>query len=74
MQSKQEKPVNKRNRSHNTPLAFRARRLRLSLKDIQRITKEPYGNVTNWNQGRRRTPRVVLRILAAYRLLHWGEF
>ncbi len=74
MQTEDEKPVRSRNRHFNTSLAYRSRRLGLSLKDVQRLTKEPYGNITNWNQGRRRTPRVVLRMLAMYRLSHWGEF
>jgi hypothetical protein len=63
-----------RNREHNTPLANRMRRLGLSLADVQRLTREPYGTVKNWKQGRYKTPPAVLRLLAAYRLLHWGEF
>lgn len=63
-----------RNRQQKTTLAFHARRMNLTLKDLEKITKEPYGNIKNWNQGRRRTPRVVIRMLAAYRLLHWGKY
>lgn len=74
MQEKTKKPVKRRNRQQKTSLAFRSRRLGLTLKDVQRLTKEPYGNIANWNQGRRRTPRVVLRMLAMYRLSRWGQF
>lgn len=63
-----------RNRQQATALAFHARRMNLSLKDLEKITREPYGNIKNWNQGRRRTPRIVFRMLAAYRLLHWGSY
>ena len=63
-----------RNRQQTTALAFHARRMNLSLKDLEKITKEPYGNIKNWNQGRRRTPRIFFRMLAAYRLLHWGSY
>ena len=63
-----------RNRTQQTPLARRARRLGLTLRDIERLTREPYGTVKNWNQGRNRCPRSVLRLLAWYRLKHWGEF
>ena len=45
-----------RNRNHNTALAFHSRRMKLSLKDLERITREPYDNLKNWRQGRRRTP------------------
>ena len=57
-----------------TPLAFRAKRLNLTMKDVQKLTKEPYGSVLNWKQGRSRCPRSVLRLLAVYRLAHWGKF
>lgn len=63
-----------RNRQQTTPLAFHAKRMNLTLKDLERITGEPYGNIKNWNQGRRRTPKIVFRMLAAYRLLHWGNY
>jgi len=63
-----------RNRHHNTPLARRLRRPGWNLKRAQRWTGEPYGNLKNWNQGRNPCPRAVLRLLAAYRLLHWGRF
>lgn len=63
-----------RNRQQNTPLAYRVKRLGLSLKELEKITGEPYGNLKNWNQGRRRTPKVIFRMLAAWRLLHWGNF
>lgn len=63
-----------RNRQQNTPLAYRLKRLGLSLKELEKITGEPYGNLKNWNQGRRRTPKVIFRMLAAWRLLHWGNF
>lgn len=63
-----------RNRQQSTPLAWRAKRLGLTLKELQKITGEPYGNIKNWNQGRRRTPRVIFRMLAAWRLLNWGKF
>ena len=57
-----------------TSLAFRAKRLNMTMKDVQKFTKEPYGNILNWKQGRSRCPRSVLRLLAAYRLAHWGKF
>lgn len=63
-----------RNRQQNTPLAYQVKRLGLSLKELEKITGEPYGNLKNWNQGRRRTPKVIFRMLAAWRLLHWGNF
>lgn len=62
----------KRNRHHKTRLAFYLRRLGLTLEAAHRITREPIGNLKNWKQGRRRTPRAVLRLLAAWRLLHWN--
>ncbi len=55
-------------------LNYRAKRLDLSMKDVQRLTREPYASILNWNQGRARCPRSVLRLLAVYRLAHWGEF
>lgn len=63
-----------RNRQQTTPLAFHAKRMNLTLKDLEKITGAPYGNIKNWNQGRRRTPKIVFRMLAAYRLLHWGNY
>ena len=63
-----------RNRKPLTPLAMRARRLGLSLGDVARLTRESYGTVKNWSQGRSRCPRSVLRLLAYYRLKHWGKF
>ena len=62
-----------RQRRHNTRLAFYLRRLRLTLVQAARLTGEPLGNLKNWKQGRSRTPRVVLRLLVAWRLLHWGR-
>lgn len=62
----------KRQRHHQTALAHRLRRLRLNLAQAGRITGEPVGNLKNWKQGRTRTPPAVLRLLAAWRLLHWG--
>jgi hypothetical protein len=67
-------PTMKRNRHHNTPFARRCRRLGLDLGAAARWLREPYGNVKNWNQGRSRCPRSVLRLLAAYRLIRWGRF
>lgn len=61
-------------RHHNTRLAFRLRRLRLSVAGAARILRMPYGTVKNWKQGRSSTPRAALRLLAAWRLLHWGRF
>ncbi len=61
-----------RQRHHHTRLAFYLRRLRLTLVQAARLTGEPLGNLKNWKQGRTRTPRAVLRLLAAWRLLHWG--
>ena len=69
-----ETPKQTRNRNHNTALAFHSKRMKLGLKDLERITREPYDNLKNWRQGRRRTPRIVFRMLAAWRLLHWGQF
>lgn len=65
-----------RNRKINTPLAKRLRRLGWNLKDAQRWTGEPYGSLKNWNQERNgmKAPRAVMRLLAVYRLLHWGKF
>lgn len=63
-----------RNHNHDTPLAFRLRRLGLSLAEASRWTRAPYGNLKNWNQGRTRCPRPVLRLLAAYRWAKWGKF
>lgn len=63
-----------RTRRHNTRLAFHLRRLHLSLNQAARLTRAPIGNLKNWKQGRARTPRPVLRLLAAWRLLHWGQF
>ena len=37
-------------------LNYRARRLNLSMKDVQRLTNEPYASILNWNQGRTRCP------------------
>lgn len=64
----------KRNRNLQTPLAKRLRRLALTLTEAQRITRAPMGTLKHWHAGQRRTPRIVLRLLAAYRLLHWGRF
>ena len=63
----------KRNRQHDTPLAHRLRRLGWTLRDAERWTGERYGNLKNYNQGRVACPRPILRLLAAYRLLHWGD-
>ncbi|OQX38612.1 MAG: hypothetical protein B0D91_03685 [Oceanospirillales bacterium LUC14_002_19_P2] len=63
-----------RNRTPQTTLAKQARRLGLSLKDIQRLTGEPYGTVKNWSQGRSRCPRSALRLLAWHRLKNWGKY
>lgn len=57
-----------------TSLAYRAKRLNLTMKDVQRFTREPYASILNWKQGRSRCPRSVLRLLAVYRLAHWGMF
>jgi len=59
-----------------TPLAKRLRRLGWSLKDAQQWTGEPYGSLKNWNIARNgmKTPRAVMRLLAAYRLINWGKF
>ena len=64
----------KRNRHHRTAFAHRLRRLHLTLDQAAQVTGEPVGNLKNWKQGRRRTPRAVLRLLAAWRLLHWGRY
>jgi DNA-binding transcriptional regulator YiaG len=45
------------------------RRLGLTLRQVSRLTGEPYGTVKNWSQGRNRCPRSVLRLMAAYRLM-----
>lgn len=63
-----------RTRHHDTAFARRLRRLRMTLEDAQRWTREPIGTLKNYKQGRRRTPRAALRMLAAYRLTHWGRF
>ena len=65
--------MKQRTRHHDTRLARWMRRLGMDLPALQRITREPYGTCKNWKQGRSRTPRAVLRLLAAWRLLHWGE-
>lgn len=57
-----------------TPLSFRVKRLRLNLKKVQKITREPYRTIQNWNQGINKCPRSVLRLLAYYRIKHWGQF
>ena len=57
-----------------SPLSFRVKRLRLNLKKVARITREPYRTIQNWNLGINRCPRSVLRLLAYYRLKHWGQF
>ena len=57
-----------------TSLAYRAKRLKLNMQEVQKLTKEPYGSILNWKQGRNRCPRSVLRLLAVYRLAHWGKF
>ena len=69
-----ERKPRRRQADIKSSLKFRATRLGLSMKDVQRLTREPYGNILNWNQGRSRCPRSVLRLLAVYRLAHWGEF
>lgn len=63
-----------RTRQHQTPIARRMRRLGLDLPDLQRLTRAAYGTCKNWKQGRSAPPRAVLRLLAAYRLLHWGNY
>jgi len=64
----------KRQRHHDTPLAHRLRRLRLTLRQAERITRAPYGNLKAWKQGRYEAPRTILRLLAAWRLIHWGRY
>lgn len=64
----------KRNRHLQTPLAKRLRRLDLTLRQAQRLTRAPMGSLKHWHRGTVRTPRVVLRLLAAYRLLRWRQF
>lgn len=61
-------------RRHDTRFAFHLRRLRLSVAAATRLLRMPYGTVKNWKQGRSSTPRAALRLLAAWRLLHWGKF
>lgn len=60
-------------RRPDTALAWHLRRLGLNLKDLQRISREPYATCRNWHSGRNRTPRSIFRLLAAWRLLHWGQ-
>ena len=63
----------KRNRTHTTQLAKRLRRLRLNqLADAARVLGTSPRTVEAWRQGRYETPRVAMRLLAAWRLLHWG--
>ena len=69
----QRKPRSKQ-QDLKTSLAFRAKRLGLNMRDVQKLTREPYGSILNWKQGRNRCPRSVLRLLAVYRLAHWGKF
>ncbi len=63
-----------RQRRHDTRLDFYLRRLGLTLDQAARLTRAPYGDLKNWKQGRHRTPRPILRLLAHYRLTHWGQF
>lgn len=63
-----------RNRHLQTPLAKRLRRLGLSLRQAQRWTRAPMGNLKRWHRGESRTPRPILRLLAVYRLARWGQF
>ena len=65
---------NKRQREHHTRFAKRLRRLGLSLIDAQAWTQIPYGSLKNYKQGRVTAPRSALRMLALYRLIHWGKF
>lgn len=55
----------------DTALAWHLRRMGLKLVDLQRISGEPYATCRNWHTGRNRTPRSIIRLLAAWRLLHW---
>lgn len=59
--------------TRRTALAHRARRLGLNLADVARLTGAPYNSVRNWHAGRTPCPRPVLRLLAAWRLLHWRQ-
>lgn len=63
-----------RRRHHNTPFAKRRRRLGLNVAQAARWLREPYGTVRGWNQGRYAPPRAAMRLLAVYRLLHWGKY
>jgi len=73
MSNPSDKTKGRRVREHDTVFARRLRRLGLSLGDAERVTREPYGNLKNWKQGRARCPRAVLRLLAYYRLKTWGS-
>jgi hypothetical protein len=53
----------------NARFNYYRRRLGLTLRQVERLTGEPYGNIKNWSQGRYKCPRSVLRLLAAYQLL-----
>lgn len=59
--------------SNTTAFGRRVRRLGLSLRQVQAWTGEPYGTVKRWSQGRSAAPPSVMRLLAVYRLLHWGQ-
>jgi DNA-binding transcriptional regulator YiaG len=65
--------TNHRTRRHNTPFAGRLRRLRLSVAGAARLLRTPVGTIKNWKQGRSIPPRAALRLLAAWRLLHWRQ-
>lgn len=58
---------------HQTPFAKRMRRLGLDLVATEKFTKIPYATLRGYKGGRP-VPRAAMRMLAAYRLLHWGEF
>jgi len=66
--------MQRRNRNLQTPLAKRMKRLGLTVEKAQQITRAPAGNLRRWRRGQSRTPRSILRMLAAWRLLHWGQF
>jgi len=64
----------KRNRQPNTAFAKRLRRLRWDLTRAAQWTRKPYKTLKNYNQGRTPAPRAIMRLLAAYRLMHWGDY
>jgi hypothetical protein len=65
--------MKKRTTTHNTAFSKRLKRLRWNLKQAQKWTGTSYENIKNYNNGRVLAPRPVMRLLAAYRLLHWGK-